>query len=277
MNRSLHAEDPEAYRLPETREALAQLLLLYTMGLPQGMDINDQVSVKNDAIRMTVMWTERESTRALQAFSEIEAQGKRLGLDVQVTGKFPLMSAMQPYTVNSLVVSVATALLAVSLILVLALRSLVLGLLALLANLLPLIVGGAALQILGYPLDVGTAMTASVALGICVDDTIHFLANYEAYRREGASPQTAVARVFSGTGRALVVTTVILGGAFATFGLGSFLPNVHFGVIVALMLAVALVGDLVLLPALLLLRRQPGVSHVSHPLPAAVDASAESR
>jgi predicted RND superfamily exporter protein len=105
---------------------------------------------------------------------------------------------------------------------------------------------------MNQPLDIGTALVASIALGIAVDDTIHMLANYQRYRAEGVAPGEALKRTLEVTGVALVSTTLILVLGFGTFAFGTFMPNVFFGILTAVVLFAGLVVDIVFLPALLL-------------------------
>ena len=91
----------------------------------------------------------------------------------------------------------------------------------------------------------------SVCLGIAVDDTIHILSNYNRLRQTGMAPQQAMTEVFNHTGPALVLTTLILVAGFGTFALATFIPNLYFGVMCAIILTVALFTDFTFLPALL--------------------------
>ena len=90
-------------------------------------------------------------------------------------------------------------------------------------------------------------------MGIAVDDTIHFLANYQLFKKNGDNTREAIAKVFTNTVPALVTTTVVLVAAFGCFVFATFIPNQHFGIFVAFILTVALVTDLLLLPALLMI------------------------
>ena len=119
-------------------------------------------------------------------------------------------------------------------------------------NTVPLVFGGAIMTLLHKPLDIGTVLVTSTCLGIAVDDTIHFLANYNRWRKLGVSPKIAVAHVLTHTGPALFVTTLVLVVAFATFAFSSFVPNINFGIMTAIVLSSALITDGTLLPALLL-------------------------
>ena len=123
-----------------------------------------------------------------------------------------------------------------------------------LPNLFPLIVGGAVLHLIGQHLDIGTVLVCSVCLGIAVDDTIHILANYQRQRAAGMSPSDSIAFVLSHTGPALVVTTFVLVAAFGTLAFATFVPNVYFGIMTAVILLTALLTDLTFLPAILMAR-----------------------
>jgi len=161
---------------------------------------------------------------------------------------------MNHYVVKSFIQSLLIAMVLISVVLIVAFRSFKLGGLALIPNFIPLILGGAMLKLLGHSLDVGTVVVAALCLGIAVDDTIHILANYLKRREAGYDPRSAIAMVLTHTGAALVATTLVLVGAFGTFGFGTFVPNVYLGIMTALILSTALLTDLTLLPALLMAR-----------------------
>jgi predicted RND superfamily exporter protein len=108
------------------------------------------------------------------------------------------------------------------------------------------------LYLQGLYLDIGTVIVGAITLGIAVDDTIHFLASFRRLIEEGDSAKLAIAKTFTMTVPALIVTTLVLVASFGTFILGDFVPNQSFGKMVAGILTFALVADLVLLPALLL-------------------------
>jgi len=269
-NRSLNGGDQSAYALPDTKEAIAQELFLYQMSLPQGMDVNNILTVKNDAIRVTVISSITDSASWTRTAKRFEAIGAELGLDVTVTGKTKLYQSMNGYVVRSFIESLLIAVLLVSVILIVAFKSFKLGLLAMIPNVIPLIVGGAVLKILDHPLDIGTVLVSSVCLGIAVDDTIHMLSNYLVNRREGRTATDAVGMVLTHTGPALIVTTAVLVAAFGSMGLGTFVPNVYFGIMTASVLTAALVTDLTFLPAVLLIRAEQEAKKDEQPVPRAV-------
>lgn len=251
-NRSLNGDNSNAYTLPSSLEMVAQELFLYQMSLPQGMNINDRITIKNDALRMTVLWTIRTSQQTTEQIAVIEAKGKSMGLSVSATGKNRIWQSMNGYVVRAFIFSLGLALLLISGILIIFFRSFSLGLLAMVPNGIPLFIGGGVLYILDKPLDVGVALVTAVCLGIAVDDTIHVLSNYVRLRREGKSDKEAVVDILLKTGPALITTSIILVLSFGVLAFGTFTPTIYFGVMTAIILSVALITDLSFLLAILL-------------------------
>lgn len=253
VNRALHGGEDRTYVLPKTRDEIAQFLFLYTLNLPQGMDINDRLTVENDSLRLSVRWTLYETAAATAAVARFREKAAEMGLDVTTTGKLLLYQNMNGYVVKSFLTSGSIASVLISLLMVLYLRSLRLGLLALIPNLVPVGIGYAILYLAGQPLDIGTVLMTSVCLGIAVDDTIHFMANFEFWRRAGFTTEEAISRVFSHITPALVTTTLILVISFGAFAFATFVPNRNFGMMTAVILTIALVTEVFATPALLML------------------------
>ena len=216
------------------------------------MDLNDRVSVKEDAIRMTSAWNIHDSASVLAKIDEVEAQAKSMGLNAHVTGKFQLWQAMNPYVVRTFVVSISVAVFLMSILMVVVFRSFKLGMLAMLPNVFPLLFGAALIKLIGHDLDMGTVLAFSFCLGIAVDDTVHFMANFASQRRAGRTAEEAIASIFTHTVPALAITTIVLVVGFGAFMLSTFLPNKFFGIFVSFILSLALITDLTFLPALLL-------------------------
>jgi uncharacterized protein len=250
-HRALNGDRPEAYRLAGDRETIAQELLLYTMGLPQGMDLNDRLTVNNDALRITVFNRIANSRESVAAIEAVVAEGKRRGLDVEATGKYYLYQHANGYVVRSFLTSLWSASLLIGILMMFFLRSVRLGLVSMLPNLVPLLAGGALLRLMNQPLDMGTALVASVCLGISIDDTAHVLATFAAKRRRGLAPNDALRATLSQTAPALLAINGILILTFGSFATATLLPNINFGILTAAILTFALVADMLLTPALL--------------------------
>ena len=251
-NRALYGGDQSAYRIPESDSIIAQELFLYTMGLPQGVDLNNRMTLDNRSLRLTAMSTLHDSVTVLEKIDEIEAKAKTFGLSAWVTGKMPLTHSINPAVVHSFFYSIGAAFAFITLLMMFVLRSFKSGLLSMVPNIVPLAFAAAAMSLLNRPLDIGVVMVASTCLGIAIDDTMHFLVRFHRNIQRGAAPDIAVAQTIAQCGVALFITTLILVAAFGCFALASFMPNVNFGILTAIVLSSALVLDLTLLPAFLL-------------------------
>ena len=174
-------------------------------------------------------------------------------LDVVTTGEFVLFDFVDQQFFRELLITYATAFLLVTLVVLIVLRSPLSMLIALLPNLFPAVVVLGAVGHLGYRLDVASLMTASVALGIAVDDTLHFMLwQKKANQQPGVATNgvSAIQQALSHCGTAALQTSVILGTSIVLYAFCGFLPTVRFGILLSTMLFAALIGDLLLLPAL---------------------------
>jgi len=194
----------------------------------------------------------------LPVFNDIERQLSQIsasepGFSAQLTGTTVLSARNLSQVLRELVQSVSLAAVVVFVILCLAFRSLRLGLVSIVPNSLPLLVTIAYLQFTGEPMQVTAALTLCLALGIAVDDTIHFVTRFRREQSEGNSLQQACVGTYQSVGEVIVMTTVVLVCGFATMALSGSPAIRLFGVLSCVTLVAALVGDLLFLPALLLL------------------------
>ena len=155
--------------------------------------------------------------------------------------------------IRAMLVGTIIAFIGISVLLVVAFRSLRLGLVSLVPNFVPGVMGfgiwGLTMGEVGLALSVVMAMT----IGIVVDDTVHFLSKYHHARREwGFTPDDAVRYAFQKVGQALFTTTVILVSGFLVLGLSAFFPAAQMGQLTAVVIALALVADFLLLPPLVM-------------------------
>ena len=167
------------------------------------------------------------------------------------TGMLPLLADAHPALMRDLVVSFSASFILITITLSLGLRSLRLGFLSMLPNVFPIITVFGIMGWIRPTIDPGTMMTASIGLGIAVDDTVHFLTWFQRGRTEGLTPHAAVRHAYQHCGKAILRTTIICGAGLAVYGISSFAPAARFGILVSLLLAAAVIGDLVFLPALL--------------------------
>ena len=173
------------------------------------------------------------------------------GVEAWLTGGIPLVYKAQHQILKDLMYSFLTAFLIITVILMFVLGSFRAGLVAMIPNIFPPLVVFGAMGWLGYSIEIGSVMTASVALGIAVDDTLHFLTWYRRGTTEGYSRYASIRYAFDHCAKAMIDTSLICGLGVLPFVFGVFMPTVKFALLLMIMLLTALLGDLVLLPAIL--------------------------
>jgi len=256
VNASMHGDDQAYYKIPENKQEAAQFLLLYEMSLPYGLDLNNQINVDKSETRFTVTLENISSNEmiALAARSEqwlrdnapeaMFCHGISTGL---------MFSHITKTNMESMLQGGFGALILISLILIFALRSLKYGIISLVPNVAPIAVAFGVWYLLVGEVNMAVAVVLGMTLGIVVDDTVHLLSKYIRARREmGYSAEDAVRYAFQTVGRAIMVTTVVLVAGFSILMQSSFGFNSDMGKLTAITIVIALVLDLLLLPAILL-------------------------
>jgi hypothetical protein len=173
------------------------------------------------------------------------------GITPQFTGGVPMTTESQDVLLQDLFRSFLAAFGIVAVIMMLLLRSFTGGLVAMFPNLFPTITLFGTMGLLETPLDIGSVMTASVALGIAVDGTIHFLTKFQNQSRQGKSRMQASLAALHKCGPAMWQTTAVCAISPMVYGLSDFQPTQRFAFMMFGLLLAALVGDVLLLPALL--------------------------
>jgi len=256
LNRNLHSDDPDWYRLPDSREMAAQYLLLYELSLPYGLDLNDQINVDKSASRFTVT-TRDISTREMRALEARAEQWMHANLPAsmhtQATGPSIMFAYISERNISTMFWGTALAIMLIVTTLMIALRSVTLGLVSLVPNLTPGVLAFATWALTVGQVGLVGSVVFTMALGIIVDDTVHFLSKYLRARRvDGLSQADAVRYAFRTVGTALWVTSVILVGGFSLLVLSPFQLNQHTGLLMAITIVYALVADFLFLPPLLM-------------------------
>lgn len=166
------------------------------------------------------------------------------------TGIFVLLAFIIQSLLNDQLVSFGWAALGISTVMTIAFRSFRIGLISLVPNIFPIVIVIGSMGWLGVPVNIGTAMIASVSMGLTVDSTIHYISAFRR-AREHYDVMESLQRTNQGVGRALVYAYLALILGFAVLAMSQFIPLVYFGVLLSLAMLGGLVGDLILLPVLL--------------------------
>jgi len=258
MNRAVEADDPAAERIPDERAAVSELLQLAPKD-ELGRFVNGDQSRANLVVRTGEVGSAaiRRLTAALRGAARSELGSERDAMPgagrlvAEPTGNAILLARSADGIADSQGLSVGLATVAILALVSLALRSWTLGLVALLPNAFPVLLFYGMLGLGVAPLSLPTSLIGAVALGIAIDDTVHFLVRYRRERRRGASPEAAARRTGLAVGRAIVITSAMLAAGFGVIALSGFATLREFGLLFAATVGLCVVADLVLLPALL--------------------------
>jgi predicted RND superfamily exporter protein len=255
LNKNLHGDDQAWYRLPGQRDMAAQYLLLYEMSLPYGLDLNNQIDVGKSATRLVVTVGNISSNEMLALEDTAQRWLKQNAPYMRSDGASPavMFAHIGQRNIRSMLTGTTLALVLISLVLVIALRSLKIGLISLIPNLAPAAMAFGLWGMLVGEVGLGLSVVTGMTLGIVVDDTVHFLSKYLRARREQHldSPD-AVRYAFSTVGMALGVTSVVLIFGFLVLTLSPFRMNADMGLLTAVTIAFALAADFLFLPPLLM-------------------------
>ena len=170
----------------------------------------------------------------------------------------PLMFKMTENISISQIRSFAIIICVISLLFLFLFKSFKIGLLALIPNLFPILVILGVTGLFGIPLDSDTLLVVPIAIGLAVDDTIHFLMHYQNLRNVGVSVPEALEKASREVGHAIIYTSTILSLGFLIFVVSASKPFTYFGILSSLSIFTALLADLFLLPAIILkMEKQP--------------------
>ena len=256
VNQVVSGDDQAAYRIPASRAAVSEALLVYEMGLPQGLDLTDRVNVDRSAARLTVT-VKDISSKNMTAFTGRSEAWLRANAPkpmwAEATGPVVIFSQLGDRNAKSMVQGDFVSLALISLCMIIVLRSLRLGLLSVLPNVIPIVVGYGLWRVFVGQMNIVASVAGSISLGIIVDDTIHFLTRYKAMKAKGLGAEAAMTQTLTHVGPAMLGTSVILVFGFGVLTLSSFQMTSYLGWLSVIIVAVAPLTDLVLAPALVLM------------------------
>lgn len=268
LNKTLHGDDPAYYRIPDrdsvtaegdtlkARNLIAQYVLLYTLSLPQGMELTNQVSIDNRLARVTAFQRSMNSSVQGQVAEDINAWlGREMPeMEARTLGVPIMFGNMMNMAMPGILGGTGTSLLLITLLLVLTFRSWKAGLLSLIPNVWPIVVMYGLVGLSGYMVNLSVAVVAMITLGIAVDDTVHFMLHYLDGLKQGLTRKQALVLSFQECGVAILFTSAILIAGFMMLTFSDFAINSDLGMFCSLVWALALLAEFTILPAVILLR-----------------------
>ena len=256
LNKNMHNDDPGYYTIPESRNLAAQYLLLYEMSVPFGHDLNNQINVDKSATRMVVFLKENRA-KEQRAMDAKARQWLRDNAPPHMftygSGLSIIWAHISKRNIESMLGASFGALILISALLILALKSFRIGFISLIPNLAPAFMSFGVWGMLVGQVGLALSVIVSLTMGIVVDDTIHFLSKYLRARREKKlQPAEAVRYAFNTVGTAMWVTTLALVTGFFILSFSGFTVNAQMGLLSAITISLALLLDFFFLPTLLM-------------------------
>lgn len=257
INQYLNSNDPKYYIIPESKEQSAQNMLSYESGLPVGKGLGDLITVDKSHSRVVCITTRIKSNEMVVYSKEINEwieKNMPKHMQARVTSESYLFGILGLNQIKGMLTGGLLALLVITFTLIIALRSIKYGLISIIPNVMPILVAFGIWYFLKGTLNTGLSIVFSMTIGIVVDDTIHFLSKYlYAKRVLGKTAEESVRYSFNTVGRAIIITTFILVSGFAVLSQSLFDLNAGMAKLTLITIALALIIDLIFLPALLIL------------------------
>jgi predicted RND superfamily exporter protein len=248
--------NPEYYQLPNSQEQT--FLLAYAKSSAKSTNLlKSYVDSTGQYARITTFMMDTETDRFDRIEEDLLAKIDKIfpvdRYNVSLTGKALVFQKGTKYLVTNLIISLSLAILLIALFMAWMFRSFRMILVSLIPNLLPLIITAGLMGFLGVPIKPSTILVFSIAFGISVDDTIHFLAKYrQELIANNWKIKKSVYAALRETGFSMIYTSIVLFFGFSVFTISSFGGTVALGALVSITLLFAMLANLLLLPSLLL-------------------------
>lgn len=260
INRALNENRKDFYTVPQDRQLIAQEFLLFENSGSD--DLEDFADSRFSKARFTVKVPFRDAIGYTGFLNRITAHFNRQFPDekITVTGMVALLSRTITNVIVSLKRSYLIAMAVITVLMIFLIGRVRIGLMSMIPNLFPIVLS---LGIMGWfnpvlPMDLFTMLVGSIAIGLAVDDTIHFMHNFRRYFEETGSAEIAVMKTLHTAGRAMLVTTCVLSAGFFIFMFAEMNNIVRFGFLTGVTIITALIADFFIAPALMVVVNRDG-------------------
>lgn len=251
-NKALNENRKEFYIIPQDKNLIAQELLLFENSGSD--DLEDFVDSLFSKARITVKLPYIDAMDYTNLLKEINIKADKefKGVaKITVTGISNLLSRIMDAAISSSGFSYILALVLITIMMLILIGHIKIGLISMIPNIAPILVMTTVMVIFNMPLDMFTMLIGAIAIGLAVDDTVHFMHNFRRYELEYNDINKAVKMTLLTTGRAMVVTTIVLSFGFFVF-MGASMSNIfNFGLLTGIAIIVAVVADFFLVPAIM--------------------------
>ena len=251
-NKALNENKKEFYTIPQDKDLIAQELLLFENSGSD--DLEDLVDSGFSKARITVKLPYIDAMDYVHLIAKINQEikvhfdGKA---EVTVTGISNLLARIMDAAIHSSAFSYILALVLITIMMLILIGHIKIGLVSMIPNIAPILVMTTVMVLFDMPLDMFTMLIGAIAIGLAVDDTVHFMHNFRRYELIHNDIDKAVRLTLLTTGRAMIVTTIVLSFGFFVF-MGASMSNIfNFGLLTGIAIIVAVLADFFLVPALM--------------------------
>ena len=257
INQALNENRSDYYTIPQNRDLIAQEFLLFENSGSD--DLEDVVDSQFSKARLSIKGPFKDAVQYNRFIGTVSSYFDENFPEATIT--LTGMMALLSQTINNAIISMARsyviALIVITALMIILIGRIRIGLLSMIPNLAPILLMLGVIGATPIKMDLFTMMVASIAIGLAVDDTIHFMHNFRRYYEQGGDPKRAVSETLHTTGRAMLVTTIVLSIGFFIFVFAGMNNLFAFGVLTAFTILMALVADYLVAPALMVLVNRP--------------------
>jgi predicted RND superfamily exporter protein len=258
IHQALNENRSDFYAIPDDRLLVAQELLLFENSGSD--DLEDVVDSRFQVARFTLKLPFIDAIHYAEFIDVLQAGYSRILPDsyqVTTTGIMSILGRTIKAVIYSMAKTYVLAFLIITPLMVLLIGNVRIGLLAMIPNLAPILVTVGLMGWFGLPLDAFTLLIGSIAIGLAVDDTIHFMHNFRRYYGRSGDVRIAVRETLTSTGQALLFTSLVLSTGFLVYTFASMNILFLFGTLTAFTIVMAFLADVLLAPALMALVMRP--------------------
>jgi hydrophobe/amphiphile efflux-3 (HAE3) family protein len=258
IHQALNENRKQFYQVPDDPQLIPQEFLLFENSGSD--DLEDVTDSQFSKARFTIKVPFRDAVAYTDFIHAVNEHFEQTfpEIEVTVTGMTAIIFQTMARVIRSMAKSYAIAFVVITMLMVLLIGRLRIGMLSMIPNLFPILL---TLGIMGWfhvPMDLFTMLVGSIAIGLAVDDTIHFMHNFRRYFEESGDAVEAVMQTLHTAGRAMLITTCVLSIGFFIFMFASMNNLYNFGWLTGFTIIIALLSDYFIAPALMVLVNRPG-------------------
>jgi predicted RND superfamily exporter protein len=251
MNQLLNNNDKKFYKIPDTKNMVAQILLLYEMS--GGTEASQWVDNDYTMLRLMVEIKDMDAENIRNTISMLEGISFEYFPDAEfsISGSMPQAAALNYYVATGQIRSFLLALFVIMILLITVFGSVKTGLIGMIPNISPAIAIGGLMGLLNIPLDFMTVTAMPLILGLAVDNTIHFISHIKLEYERTREYEKSILTTFKLVGKALIMTSVILIASFALYFISKINMFFNMGLFIVVGITVAMLSDCLITPVVI--------------------------